>query len=355
MHCHLSRRPLRFWSARTAAGAVTFGLALLAGPGGVAGDALAQPKVDPTVDALVDEAGKLEEAGKLDAATGRLARAYALEERPTIGMRLARLYVRAGKLLDAQSVYRAVASSEARKAADKKAVASAAVELEQLASRVPMVKIAVQGEAAGRVLVVLGSRKLPANTWMEIDPGRHLLEVRGQGFAPRFVSHEASIGQRQVVSVDLLPQSAAPIAGAPGGVPGAAVPPGDSGGSAARGVMLSLGWTAIGMSVINLSIGSLAGAAVLSAKSDLDAQCVEDPARFGDDEKHCPTFSSLSHATAEASAGLATFGFVLGTLLLGGGITLVVLAPSSDESEGPPPVNMQVQATPNGMMLRGTF
>jgi hypothetical protein len=330
--------------------AAVVGAAMLAAPG----VARSQPKVSRTVDALFDEAAVLEQAGKVDAAIDRLKRAFELEQRPSIGSDLAGLYARKGKLLAAQNVLRVVASSNATSAADKRIVQNATRELDQLAARVPLVKITVQGDAAGKAMIIAGSRRLPADTWLELDPGRHLIEVRAPGFAPRFVTHEATAGQRQAVGVELTPQAATPIAG------GAAAPLGapaeeDEGGSAARPLMLSFGWTAISLSVVNLSIGSLAGLAVLAAKSDLDDQCVEDSARFGDDEKHCPTFSSLEHATAEASAGVATFGFVFGTLLLGGGITLVVLAPSGDDDEGPPPVNMQVKATPTGMMLHGTF
>ena len=122
-------------------------------------------------------------AGRYPEALDKLGRAYAVVKAPSLGLWTARAMVQAGKLVEASERLLEVTRlpvSGGDEALQTAAKETAAKERNQLAPRIPHVRIEIEGADAATVNVTLDGRTVPTALLgldHPVNPGRH--ELRG--------------------------------------------------------------------------------------------------------------------------------------------------------------------------------
>lgn len=296
------------------------------------GAALAQSDADKaTARALATEGQEAFEKKDYATAADRFARADALYHAPTLAIGLARAQAGQGKLVAAQETYnKIVREGVPPKASDAfvKAVADAKRELAALEPRVPWAVLSVEGPDEPKVLLDGAPLSTAAlGVKRAIDPGKHKLQASGPGFAPKETTFDAPEGATQTVKLTL---DKAPVAGAglpPGSGPAAPPPPPPAGpdraSSGGGGWMKPVGITAVVLGGVGIAAGAVTGVLAIGEHAVLEDDCPLNRCS-ADSETTLDNFHTLST--------ISTIGFIGGVVLLGGGITLVALAPKSRDT-----------------------
>lgn len=273
------------------------------------------------------------------AALDLFQRAGALVEAPTIVLMQARTLVELGRWVEAADRYSfllSLKSSDDANPAFQAAVQAAADEYESLKTRLPLLKIKLQGTRPAEVWV--DGRQLPAplvGVDNPLDPGEHRVEVRETGHVPIVREVTLAEGAREelvlvphddpapeALRVDEEPRSTVPIA---------AVPP------PARNDD-TLAWVALGVGAGATLVGVGTGLYALNKKSDLDAACNPGcPPSFEGDIDSFRQYRTISYVA-----------FGAGALSLGWGGYLLL----SGEPQSP---TVAVRATTRGAWVEGSF
>jgi len=285
-----------------------------------------------TARALAEEAQDALEAKDYKKALDRYARANALYPAPTLALGFTRAQVGMGQLVAASENYNRIirdGTSGGAPAAFKKAVTDAKKELRALEKRIPKAVIVVKGpEANTTIEVKLDGEAFPVaalGVKRPVDPGSHELTASAPGFANGKKAFTVAEGKTVNVELVLSESSAggAVVAPVDGGADSPAQPeqppdqPDDDGGNT---WMTPVGFVALGLGGAGLALGAVTGGLAISERGELTENC---------DGNDCSSErDSLDNFRLMGT--LSTVGFIAGGVLAATGVTLLILAPSSD-------------------------
>jgi len=305
--------------------------------------ALAQ-EVDETTRAAARQVGRdgLEayKQGQYEDALEKLNRAYDVMKAPTLGLWTARTMVQLGMLVEASERYIEVTRLQATggdTALQEEAIAVAAEERAQLRPRIPQLKLVVEGAPLDQVQVQLDGKDVPTSLLGLPGPVNPGVRKATGTYEDQTVTEEATLaeGESRSLILRFKPEPAAapePPAPAPSPTPVASPAPqqlatqptadaGTSPGSAQR----TVGWVTLGIGGVGVLVGSVAGAIVLSTKSDLDSseECVN---------QACGPVEHDNVDKLNSMRTVSTVGFITGGVGLAAGLTLLLTAPTATES-----------------------
>lgn len=307
--------------------------------------ALAQ---DPNQSALAEElfnrGRALMAADDLPAACAALAESQRLD--PAVGtlLNLAVCHERQGRLASAWSEFLQVASAAERdqqldraKFARRKA--------DELEPRIQKLELLVPSQVTSiqDLRIRLDEHELGRAAWsnpIPLDPGEHSIDLQAPGYRP--YSTKFSIGESQPPLQLQLPQlEAEPEASSPLPVP--ATPARQQ----RRGETQRLvGYGLTGAGVIGLGLAGYFGIRAMGYKNDRDRYC--------DDGNVCSERGVMLDEDARDAASAANVAAAVGAVLIGGGLTVLLLSPSEDEATA---VAASVNTAPgrSQLVLSGQF
>lgn len=178
-----------------------------------------------------------------------------------------------------------------------------------------------------------------------VDPGAHVIVVRAKGFQPRTFEVTVTEGETRRLEVTSGEREPQPLLGPSSahGDPSLLVSPAPSqpaerrAGSGTR----TMGYVLLGAGAVGLGVGSIFGLRALSKKSDSDSHC---------DASGCDDTGFQLRTDGRSAATVSTLAFVLGGAAGPGGLSLVLLAPSSPSS-----ARIDVAPQAGGLAFRGRF
>ncbi|WP_437671628.1 PEGA domain-containing protein [Sorangium sp. So ce131] len=229
-------------------------------------------------------------------------RAETLIRVPTTSIEVVKTLAAIGRLSEARDLAAAIGSSHA--APDEpwpftQARRRADALRDELANRIPRLRVNITPTAAGARLRVDGQEMKPSAEGSLIDPGNHWIEVQADGYVS--ARQRVYVPEREVTTVDVA------LAPEPPG-PGSGTRPWVVGGFITSGAGLALG------------LG--AGAAYLSARGDLEDACRRGAAGCSSDAR---SSANTVGWVSNVGFGLAVAGAAVGGLAL----VLDAKAPSS--------------------------
>ena len=297
--------------------------------------------------ALGREGLSLFDQGRWLEASVKFQEAQKLARSPVFDLYTARSLRNAGRLIEAETVFRRVVDGELSSKAPEafaKAKADAKREHAQLVERIPKIRIRPTRALASGGELSLDGVAVSAAAAVATDPGKHTVVVREQG--KEIARKEIDVrdgGGTLDVSVEVPAVSSGATSAASNAAATPSQPPPVGAGAAEEGSLLP-GALVLGAGVASLIAGAVTGGLAMSEKSDLEATC---PAG------RCPESArdTLDEATRLATASTATF--IIGGVLAAGGITLLILRPGG----GDPGVKsaIHLDASPGGLSLSGRF
>lgn len=259
--------------------------------------------------ALFDEGRRLMDVGKIDEACSRFAESQRLDPGGGTLLNLALCHERTGKIATALGEFEAALSLAARdRRSDREELAREHVT--SLGPRVPRVMLVVSREAdATRLVVAIDGAPIDRASWgtpRPLDPGRHLVEARANGFKTFAitVSLRADGGALGVEIPPLEPDTAA------------GPPPTPDSAPAHRSALFHVGlWTGVAGYTVSLGTGILAFVAHDNAASKCDFS-----------KKTCVDQRGIDEASrATTMAWMSTISLGIG---IAGTVTML-LAPSA--------------------------
>lgn len=294
--------------------------------------ALANAPVAPNVEAMA-EAERLVLENDFARAHALFDREYKSTGSLAAGLKSARALVRLGRLLEASARYEELISKDAAGKTERDTTSArqeAAVDLQQLLSRIPRIHVAVVGAQPGSVRIAFNGARVPSplpEAGVPVDPGRYWVS----GFdGKKTVQSEIEVGEGDVTSVTLR-------FGPPAIANGPSAP--------RRGVKLGgqrlTGIVTMGVGVASLLTGTFIGWSALNDEDSLSSRCPED---------RCPDRLQSQVDAYEAKKLIALVGVGAGGLLLAGGSILYFSAPS-ERNAG----RVGAYASANGLGVWGKF
>lgn len=277
------------------------------------------------------------QAGDYEEAFDKLSRAHALVGLTTTGLWRARCLIELSRLVEASEALFAVTRMglpadalpvhvhAQRQAADERKV---------LLPRIPRLMIRIEGEIPDDVVVTLDGHAVPpalVGVKQPVDPGAHVLEVRGAGTSATR-SIELREGQVLEVPIRLVDRDGAPHKrdrqdpAEPQETP----------------IAWAVGWVAVGLGGAGLILGAVTGGLALGKKADLDASCPQ---------KICPPAAHADVDTFETLRLASTIGFIAGGVLAATGVALVITGAVATDDE--PAASLRL--APTGLFLEGRF
>ena len=304
--------------------------------------------------ALARQATELYEAGKLEDALALFRKTNTLYPTPQGQLYIARCNARLGRLVLARDMYTELVFTALPAGASQNvrdAHAAAQTELDALRARIPSLTVLLVGAPPAELLVSLDGDVVPASELTErnVDPGQHVIKVRGQTAATGGILAERTVtigeGQRMKIEIDLRSAagptaSAGPTATPP---PGSAAP--DVGPASGVGTGRVLSLAVLGLGAVGLGLGVGAGVAALGKADEIKAGC--DPVT-----RQCPASLEPTHREAGALGTASTIGFIAGGACAATGALLFFLLPPR---AGAPTGSLQVRVGPASLRVEGAF
>jgi len=317
--------------------------------------AFAQPETQTqaTAVALFDEARKLMKEGRHADACPKLEESQRLS--PGIGTlyNLADCYEKTGRTASAWLRFREVVALSVGAGQPERADA-ARQRVDAVEPRLCKARIEVR-EAVPDLSVELDGATASSATWgtaVPVDPGEHHVRARAPGYAPwegaLQVTEEGATVTFDVPRLEPDGAAQAPVEGALADAPSGA--PQDAGASPSSGTswQVPVGVASLGVGALALGMGTALG---FSAKSTADdADC--------DADSMCSKAGFDDRASAVTQGNIATVVFVAGGVLVVGGLTLWLTAPSSEETSNasrPPGLALGLAPRLGGASLVGGF
>lgn len=270
-----------------------------------------------TAEAMFQQATQLMDERRFAEACEKYAASQELD--PALGTQLylADCYDRAGRTASAWALFREV-EQRARRAGqpDRERIAQErAVALEGQLSRLEL-RVPASREVAGLELFSAGV-PVPKASWnapLPVDPGPIRIEARAPGRRPWSVQVTVAPGPaRQTVE---LPQ----LAPAPAEKPAVAVTPGQS--EQPSSTQGTAGWILGGAGVVALAVGGFFGYRAYARDKSSKSECRTDTPNA------CTQEGAALREEAREAARLSTIVTAGGAVLLAGGVTLIIAAPS---------------------------
>jgi hypothetical protein len=289
---------------------------------------------DDEAAALYGEAKELATQGKWPEACAKLEKSSAVRARMTTTYRLAECYEHVGRLIDSQRKY-----EEAAKAADAagelgkrdEAIAWA----KKLEGRIGQITVNAAEHPAGLVVELDGVAVADGKP-NKVDPGEHRVRATAPGRKPFAKTLTVADSARLTIDVPAL-ESDAPTA------PETPVAPPPTTQPSSSSPLRTVGLVAGGVGIATLVVGTFVG---LSAKS-----------RYAEGDDHCPGGLCDREGLAASESGrsraqTATILLVGGGVLVGAGVTLFLVSPSSSERPSP---SVALSLSPSGAFAVGRF
>jgi hypothetical protein len=256
-----------------------------------------------------EEGLKLFTSGKWQEALEMFRRAESEFHAVTLVLYMAHCQRMRGKLVDARSLYRQVASEAIGPHAPTQFLTAqnqARTELERLRSRIPGLVLTLKGAPADRVRVTLDGALVPVSdkASLDFDPGEHALVATMEHAAP--IHRTITLVEGTTARVELA------FAVESEGSPGASVPPSRS--SVAPALI------AFGVGALGLGAGAVTGAVALDQASEIKARCLP--------TKRCPAADQARADTAGRLADASTIGLIAGGAAILTGVVLVLVRSS---------------------------
>lgn len=280
---------------------------------------------------LAAEGAKSFNAGDYPAAIDRFTRAEALYHAPPHQLYLARANAKLGKLVAAREHYLKISKETLAANAPKAfidAQKSANEELKTIEPKIGNLQIDVKGAPAGaKVDVTIDGTPMSAallGVSRPADPGTHKIEAKTTGMAGEASVTLAEGGSEKVevelkaVAGDAPPKKVEPLPPPPPPVE----PP--SGGNGTK----ILGYTALGVGVVGLAVGTVFLLSSSSKRSDANALCPNDL---------CPASKRAEiedlDNRANSARTISFIGFGVGVVGVGVGVALLVTSGGRSESK----------------------
>jgi hypothetical protein len=277
------------------------------------------------------------QAGRLDDASEKLEKAYALINVPSIGLWSARALAKRGLLVEAANRYFEVASLQVPQGdaiVQHQAQVDCQAELEQLRLQIPRLVIQVHGADPSELALSIDGQPVPTTAIGKprlVNPGPHRVEARATA-RQTSASVTLAAGKEASVLLDFAPP---PIPG-----PGPVEAPPHAAQEGAGSTQRTLGWVALGAGGVGLALGAVTGSLALGKHKSLeDAGC---------SETHCPYDKRDEVKSLDTLRLVSTVGFIAGGVLAVGGVSLLLTAPSSEH-----PVTAVLGGS--SLTLKGTF
>ena len=288
---------------------------------------------------LATQGSEAYQAENFEAAYDRFSRAYQLVHAPTVGIWAARSLAKLNRLVEASERYLEIERTPLAEGAPpehQKAKAEAATERQQLLTRIPQVRVQIEGADPAEVFVTLNGKVLQSalvGVNAPVDPGKLTIKgVRGE----QVVEATIEIAERQVRDVKLQFKAGEAAPGPAGGTdeaPAPVAPPPDTAGG---GGNKTLAYVALGLGGAGLIVGGTFGVLAMGDKSDLEDQC--------NDDRRCPTSAGDAIDSYDTKRTISTIGLIGGAVLVGAGAVLYFTAGSG----GSEPQQARVGAFFNG-------
>ncbi|HVY30352.1 MAG TPA: hypothetical protein VHB79_27530 [Polyangiaceae bacterium] len=281
------------------------------------------------------------QAGRYDAASEKLEKAYSLINVPSIGLWSARALAKRGLLVEAANRYFEVASlqvPEGDAAVQRQAQVDAQAELDQLRLQIPRLVIQVTGVEASEIALSIDGQPVPTTALGKprlVNPGSHRVEARAAA-TQRSATVELLPGKETPITLDFA--AAAPSAASPAA--SSAPAPAASNDSSAGSTQRTLGFVALGAGAVGLALGGVTGGLALGKRSSLESS--------GCTDTHCPPEKREEVNQLDTLRLVSSIGFIAGGALAAGGITLLLSAPSS-------PHRVSAVLAGDGIAVRGRF
>jgi hypothetical protein len=299
---------------------------------------------------LATEAVEELERGDAESASAKLEKAYAAMRVPSLGLWSARALARRGLLVEASERYletTRLTATEGSAAVHEAARKDAERELDELAPRIPSLRIDVEGALENEVRATLDGAPIASASLGEerpVNPGSHRItgELAGQR-QERSITLNESDKKRIVLEF----RASRPALAASGGAPAVAnvAPPRaeDSG----PGTRRTAGYVALGAGGLGLVAGGVTGFMALGKKQSLD------------DNDHCRDGKCLESEEDEVETlrtlrTVSTVSFIAGGALAATGIVLLI-GTSSAAPESGATGTVEVAILPRGVAVGGRF
>lgn len=297
-----------------------------------------------TAEAMFQQATQLMDERRFGEACEKFAASQELD--PALGTQLylADCYDRAGRTASAWALFREV-EQRARRASqpDRERIAQErAIALEGQLSRLEL-RVPASREVPGLELFSAGVA-VPRASWnapLPVDPGPVRIEARAPGRKPWSVQVTVAPGPaRQTVELPQLAMAptekqAAPVTAAPTERPSST--------QSTAGLILG------GAGVVALAVGGFFGYRAYSRDKSSKSECRTDTPNA------CTTEGAALREEAREAARLSTIVTAGGAVLLAGGITLVVAAPSSAPDRTASPTRAQTANLGWQLGVRGAW
>lgn len=270
-----------------------------------------------SVKVLADQAYQHYVAKEYQKAIELLQRARAIRPAPTIDLIEGRSYVGLGRYLEARERFRA-ASSWKKGASDPPAFASAIEnaqrELVEVEGKIAKLTVEITPPAPAAKVVVDGVEREAPGQAIELDPGKHRVEIRGAdaGDPQDVVLAE---GARHTIQAIIRSREPVPTA------PQQTEPERD---------YLPAAIT-FGVAGAVLTLGAVTGGLAVDRKAALDDVC---------SSKRCPEDAEGIHADAVAFAWTSTVALIVGGAGAVVGTVLVIVPPSKPAAPAPAQVGI---------------
>jgi hypothetical protein len=274
---------------------------------------------------LMDLGDKNAAAGDLEGALKAYQAADGIMRVPTTGLEVGRTQEKLGRLIEARDAFIAVTRFPAQTgepAAFTKARDTAKRLSSELGPRIPSLVLRLSGPPAGtEVEVSLDDKRLSAELVglpISVNPGRHRLVARANGFQPAERELNVVEAETKEVALTLSPAEAA-------GTPGATLPAATTAAAEEKpGPSRTLMWVGFGVGAAGVATGAVTGVLSLSKTNQAKKLC---------DGSHCPSEAQGDIDSATTLANVANVAFAVGVVGLGVGVwQLLTTGGSSSET-----------------------
>ena len=298
-----------------------------------------------TARSLMDEGDDRMEAKDHAAALKAYEGADAIMHLPMTGIAVAEAQAALGRLVEARDKAMAVKLSPVgpgENAAYARARERAAALADSLASRIPSIKITVEGGPA-EVDIWVDDVALPraaAAAPRRVNPGKHVVVAKAPGYEGR-VEVSVREGATLPVTVTLKPAAG----GAPARGDKVTPPPGPRVDAPTERGTSPLVLLSFGVGAAGVIVGTVTGILSISRTSDLEGACQDKLCPPGDDD----------YNGANTLANISNVAFALGAVGVGAGVVGLVVS----GADGPAPkskgVSVRPAVGPGAVMITGVF
>lgn len=298
--------------------------------------------------------------GRFQEAVDLFSRAESIVHAPPHLLYIARANVKLGRLVRAHEAYLKIVREDLPRGAPKafhEARAAAVAEMPQLESRIPSVKITLDGASGADVAIEIDGQKMAAaitDVPFPIDPGKHAFHAKTADRESEIVDVDVPEGRRDPVVVALAltishePVAIAPPPPSPQPAPAEPVvaPPAEP--APSRGVPGSA-IVAFGVGAVGLAGGTIFLLQNRSSQSEANAICAAG----------CPASRRAEiedlDGKASSAATLSLIGYGVGVAGIAAGVILWATAPHRSSTRGATTPVVDVSANGTYLGLRGSF